>query len=113
MDRRRPTTEHSAAMPPDWGFALGVLLRAGISPVQDSDPADYATGLLVGYSYVESLTRLITGRSPLCSRDVLVRLYSAVDLFSRGELAGVSRLFPLTRFKLTPSQVEDSRCAPF
>src|SRR6186713_1047012 len=29
MDSRRSQTEHSRTMPPDWGFALGVLLRAG------------------------------------------------------------------------------------
>jgi hypothetical protein len=36
MDSRRSQTEHSRAMPPDWGFALGVLLRAGAGDRRES-----------------------------------------------------------------------------
>src|SRR5262245_12656949 len=36
MDRKTSATEHSTAMPPDWGFALGLLLRAGAGDQRES-----------------------------------------------------------------------------
>jgi hypothetical protein len=36
MDLRRRQTEHSTAVPLDWGFALGLVLRAGTGDHRES-----------------------------------------------------------------------------
>ena len=50
MDTRRSQTQHSRSMPPDWGFALRVLLRAGAGDRRESGNDETARRAVPAYA---------------------------------------------------------------
>ena len=80
MDLRRKRTEHSAAVPLDWGFAGGVVLRSGTGDGRESETdafdrrAVHADAILRG-----SQDGLVAGRARLCGQSEARAALDAVD----------------------------------